>query len=96
MVASAWRNRSLIRALVKREVLGRYRGSALGILWSFFNLVFMLSVYTFVFSVVFVVHMVGKHAGTVGANAWHCVTADGNRDREKCCRPGPVPRGGGQ
>lgn len=53
MHASAWRNRSLIRALVKREVLGRYRGSALGILWSFFNPVFMLAVYTFVFSVVF-------------------------------------------
>jgi lipopolysaccharide transport system permease protein len=53
MVASVWRNRSLIRALVTREVLGRYRGSALGILWSFFNPVFMLVVYTFVFSVVF-------------------------------------------
>lgn len=53
MVANVWRNRSLIRALVKREVLGRYRGSALGILWSFFNPVFMLAVYTFVFSVVF-------------------------------------------
>lgn len=53
MVASVWRNRSLIRALIKREVLGRYRGSALGILWSFFNPVFMLAVYTFVFSVVF-------------------------------------------
>jgi len=53
MAASVWRNRSLIRVLVKREVLGRYRGSALGILWSFFNPVFMLAVYTFVFSVVF-------------------------------------------
>lgn len=53
MVANVWRNRSLIRALVKREVLGRYRGSALGILWSLFNPVFMLAVYTFVFSVVF-------------------------------------------
>ncbi|MGZ3158721.1 MAG: ABC transporter permease [Burkholderiaceae bacterium] len=53
MLASAWRNRSLIKALVKREVIGRYRGSVLGILWSFFNPVFMLLVYTFVFSVVF-------------------------------------------
>lgn len=53
MIATAWRNRGLIRALVKREVLGRYRGSALGILWSFFHPVFMLAVYTFVFSVVF-------------------------------------------
>lgn len=53
MVASLWRNRSLIRASAKREVLGRYRGSVLGLLWSFFNPLFMLAVYTFVFSVVF-------------------------------------------
>ena len=51
--ASLWRNRSLIVASVKREVLGRYRGSVVGILWSFFNPLFMLAVYTFVFSVVF-------------------------------------------
>lgn len=53
MVVSLWRNRSLIHASAKREVLGRYRGSALGLLWSFFNPLFMLTVYTFVFSEVF-------------------------------------------
>jgi lipopolysaccharide transport system permease protein len=53
MVASLWRNRSLIHASAKREVLGRYRGSFLGLLWSFFNPLFMLAVYTFVFSEVF-------------------------------------------
>ncbi len=53
MAESLWHNRSLIRLLVVREVAGRYRGSILGILWSFFNPVFMLAVYTFVFSVVF-------------------------------------------
>jgi lipopolysaccharide transport system permease protein len=53
IIATMWRNRSLIAALTKREVIGRYRGSMLGILWSFFNPVFMLIVYTFVFSVVF-------------------------------------------
>ncbi|NHC07953.1 ABC transporter permease [Azonexus fungiphilus] len=53
MFASLWRNRELIKASAKREVLGRYRGSALGLLWSFFNPLFMLAVYTFVFSVVF-------------------------------------------
>ena len=46
-------NRSLIFNLIKREVIGRYRGSVMGLLWSFFNPVFMLVVYTFVFSVVF-------------------------------------------
>ena len=53
IVASFWRNRCLIKALVKREVIGRYRGSVMGLLWSFFNPVLMLAVYTFIFSVVF-------------------------------------------
>jgi lipopolysaccharide transport system permease protein len=43
----------LIQQLVRREVGGRYRGSVLGLLWSFFNPVLMLIVYTIVFSVVF-------------------------------------------
>lgn len=51
--ASFWRNRGLIRTMVAREVVGRYRGSVMGMLWSFFNPVLMLLVYTFVFSVVF-------------------------------------------
>jgi lipopolysaccharide transport system permease protein len=53
MAASLWRNRKLAAAMIRREVVGRYRGSALGILWSFFNPVFLLAIYTFVFSVVF-------------------------------------------
>jgi lipopolysaccharide transport system permease protein len=39
--------------MTRREVAGRYKGSVLGLAWSFFNPVFMLAVYTFVFSVVF-------------------------------------------
>lgn len=53
MIASFLRNRSLIMTMTKREVIGRYRGSVMGILWSFFNPLFMLAVYTFVFSMVF-------------------------------------------
>jgi lipopolysaccharide transport system permease protein len=53
MLTSLWRHRGLIKASAKREVLGRYRGSVLGLLWSFFNPLLMLLVYTFVFSVVF-------------------------------------------
>ena len=53
MVAALWRNRELIKASAKREILGRYRGSVMGILWSFFNPLLMLAVYTIVFSVVF-------------------------------------------
>ena len=50
---SLWHNRQLIVQMTKREVVGRYKGSALGLAWSFFNPVFMLTVYTFVFSVIF-------------------------------------------
>lgn len=53
LLASFWRNRELIKASAKREVLGRYRGSVMGILWSFFNPLLMLAVYTFVFSEIF-------------------------------------------
>nr|WP_314605649.1 ABC transporter permease [uncultured Janthinobacterium sp.] len=50
---SLWQNRSLIAQMSKREVVGRYKGSILGLAWSFFNPVFMLVVYTFVFSEIF-------------------------------------------
>jgi len=53
LIASFWRNRALIFVLSKREVVGRYRGSYFGILWSFINPIFMLTVYTFVFSQIF-------------------------------------------
>ena len=48
-----WRNRQLIIQMIKREVAGRYKGSVLGLAWSFFNPIFMLVVYTFVFSEIF-------------------------------------------
>jgi lipopolysaccharide transport system permease protein len=50
---SVWRNRGLIHQMTRREILGRYRGSIMGLTWSFFNPILMLAVYTFVFSVVF-------------------------------------------
>jgi lipopolysaccharide transport system permease protein len=53
MFASFWRNRQLILQMTKREVISRYRGSVMGLAWSFFNPILMLAVYTFVFSVVF-------------------------------------------
>lgn len=39
-------------SLTRREIIGRYRGSVLGMLWSLFNPLLMLAVYTFVFAVV--------------------------------------------
>ena len=53
LVVSLWRNRQLILQMTKREVVGRYKGSVMGLAWSFFTPVFMLTVYTFVFSVIF-------------------------------------------
>jgi lipopolysaccharide transport system permease protein len=53
LAASLWRNRGLIKASIKREVQSRYRGSVMGMFWSLLNPLFMLMVYTFVFSVVF-------------------------------------------
>lgn len=45
--------RELIFQLIWSEVVGRYRGSFAGFLWSFLNPLFSLVMYTFVFGVVF-------------------------------------------
>lgn len=39
--------------MTKRNVIGKYKGSFFGLLWSFINPLFMLGIYTFAFSVVF-------------------------------------------
>ena len=53
MLSNLWGNRELIAQMTQREVIGRYKGSMMGLLWSFLNPVFMLVVYSFVFSVAF-------------------------------------------
>jgi lipopolysaccharide transport system permease protein len=53
MLFGVWHHRNLIRQLMYREVMGRYSGSFLGVIWSFFTPMLMLAIYTFVFSVVF-------------------------------------------
>lgn len=53
LARSLWQHRQLISQMTRREVIGRYRGSVMGLAWSFLNPVLMLIVYTFVFSVVF-------------------------------------------
>lgn len=63
IASSSWRNRQLVAQMVRREIVGRYRGSAMGLLWSLLNPVFMLVVYTFVFSVVFKARWSGAAAG---------------------------------
>lgn len=44
--------RAMIHSLVKRDLKGRYKGSALGFLWTFLNPLLQLAVYTMVFSVI--------------------------------------------
>jgi len=62
-----WVNRELWWRLTEREVLGRYRGSMLGVAWSFLNPLAMLAVYTFVFSQVFKARWGGlEQAGPLG------------------------------
>ncbi|CAI8762927.1 Transport permease protein [Pseudomonas chlororaphis] len=53
LLGSAWSNRHLIQQMTKRDVIGRYKGSMMGILWSFANPILLLVIYTLVFSVVF-------------------------------------------
>lgn len=47
------RHFALIVQMARRDVLGRYRGSFVGLMWAFFNPLLMLGVYTFVFAVLF-------------------------------------------
>ena len=47
------RHFALVVQMARRDVAGRYRGSFAGLLWSFFNPLLMLAIYTFVFGVFF-------------------------------------------
>ena len=47
------RFRPVFRQFLRREIVGRYRGSMLGISWAFIHPLLMLGVYTFVFVEVF-------------------------------------------
>ena len=53
LAGSLWQHRQLIKQMAWREVIGRYKGSFVGLFWSFINPILMLAVYTFVFSVIF-------------------------------------------
>jgi ABC-type polysaccharide/polyol phosphate export permease len=51
-LANLVRYRGLIQSLVARDLKARYRGSVLGFVWSFINPLLLLTIYSFVFSVV--------------------------------------------
>ena len=46
-------NHELIYEMTRRDVIGRYKGSMLGLIWAIANPILLLITYTFVFSVVF-------------------------------------------
>lgn len=56
-VASLYRRRELIATLVSKELKARYRGSLLGMVWTFLNPLLLLLVYSLVFSVYMRVQM---------------------------------------
>jgi lipopolysaccharide transport system permease protein len=47
------RHRDLVVQLAKRDVIGRYRGSVMGVLWSIVHPLVMVAVYMLVFHIVF-------------------------------------------
>jgi lipopolysaccharide transport system permease protein len=51
-VLTIWRNRGLIRVMVRRDILGRYRGSFGGAFWTLINPLLLMLTYFFVFGVV--------------------------------------------
>lgn len=62
-VARLYRHRALILNFVKRDLLARYKGSAMGLFWSVAHPLVMLVLYTLVFSVILRVQ-VGPAEGT--------------------------------
>jgi lipopolysaccharide transport system permease protein len=50
--AALWRQRSLTRSLVRRDILGRYRGSFGGVFWTVLNPLLLMLTYYFVFGIV--------------------------------------------
>ncbi|WP_178129756.1 MULTISPECIES: ABC transporter permease [unclassified Pseudomonas] len=53
MSRGVWRHRGLVLMLARRDIVGRYRGSFLGVLWSLVYPLFMLGIYSFVFGGIF-------------------------------------------
>ncbi|MGD0201502.1 MAG: ABC transporter permease [Bryobacteraceae bacterium] len=51
-LTGVWRNRSLIRSMVRRDIVGRYRGSFGGLFWTVLNPLLLMATYFFVFGIV--------------------------------------------
>jgi lipopolysaccharide transport system permease protein len=58
-----WQNRKLIRSMVRRDILARYRGSFGGALWTFLNPLLLMATYAFVFGAVLKTRFGGDTTG---------------------------------
>lgn len=66
LLRTLWTHRALVRALVAREIVGRYKGSVLGVVWSFLTPLLMVLVFTFVFGEIFQARWAGSaHSGGI-------------------------------
>lgn len=65
MLRAVWAARTVVRALVVRDVRGRYVGSAFGALWSIAHPLLQLATYTFVFATVLKVKIADVGGGDV-------------------------------
>ncbi len=61
MMGTLWKKRELVNYYTKRLIAQRYRGSVLGVAWSFLLPLMQLIIYSFVFSVIFPSQF--KHGG---------------------------------
>jgi len=63
--ASLVEHRFVVAQLSRRAILGRYRGTMLGLVWSLFTPLLLLAVYTFVFGTVLQIRWVDQGGGNL-------------------------------
>ena len=53
LIENLYQYRELLKSNIKKEIRGKYKGSVLGVLWSFLNPLLMVMVYFLVFPFLF-------------------------------------------
>jgi len=69
LVRNLWARHELLFLFARRDLIGKYRGSDLGILWTVISPLLLLVVYTFVFSVILKLKLGGTQAAGHGTFA---------------------------
>lgn len=88
---SLWRHRQLILQMTRRKVLGRYKGSFMGLAWSFFTPLLMPAVASLMPS--FLDRGRGARVTIAGQAFHHCLTlsaAIGVSDEPRCSNEIPA------